>query len=318
MGLSVNRTAIRIVNKLIDNQTELNLKVEKTDEGTTIIDAGIDVKGGYAAGKYLTEACLGGLGKANINMISIQELQLPAITVTTDFPTISLFGSQFAGWRISVGKYFAMGSGPARALALKPKEMYTNINYRDESDTATIILETSAKPTKEVIEYISKECKVNPDKLNIIIAPTSSIAGSTQISGRIVETGLHKLTDVGLDSKIVLSGMGIAPIATIHPKFDKAMGRTNDMILYGGSVFFNVAYENDDELKGFVERTPSSCSKDYGKPFAEIFKAAKNDFYLIDAGLFAPATITVNNVKTGKSFTAGQINVDILRKSINS
>lgn len=318
MGLSVNRNVLRTVKEMIEEKDVLRIKVEETSEGTTVIDAGIEAQGGYRAGKYVTEASMGGLGKASLSMMAFGNLYLPAITVTTDLPAVALFGAQFAGWRVSVGKYFAMGSGPARALALKPKDMYTEIDYRDEADTATVVLEASAKPPKEVVEYLAKECKVSPRKLYIIVVPTSSIAGSTQISGRIIETGLHKLSGVGLDPRAVISGMGYAPIAPVHPRPDKAMGRTNDMLLYGGVAYFSVAYEDDAELKELVEQAPSSRSKDYGKPFAEIFKSAKNDFYMIDAALFAPAVVIVNNIKTGKSFKAGEVNMNVLLRSIDS
>lgn len=213
-------------------------------------------------------------------------------------------------------KYFAMGSGPARAIAKKPKEIYEKIGYLDESDVAVIALETDIIPTEEAIRFIAEKCKVETKNLYIAIAPTSSIAGSTQISGRIVELGLHKLTEVGLDPKLVKYGIGESAIAPIHPKSTKAMGRTNDMILYGGRVYFEVEHDNDDELKEIVMKTPSSKSKDYGKPFYNIFKEASFDFYKVDPGLFAPAVVTVNNLKTGKIVTAGKINEEIMLKSI--
>ena len=58
---------------------------------------------------------------------------------------------------------------------------------------------------------------------------------------------------------------------------------------------------------------PSSASRDYGRPFYDVFKAANFDFYKVDAGLFAPASVTVNNVKTGTVHRAGKVNMSILR-----
>jgi methenyltetrahydromethanopterin cyclohydrolase len=301
---------------LIERQVEYHVNVKSLACGTTFIDAGINSKGGFLAGKLITEICLGGYGEANLSSITYGDLKLPSIFVATDHPAIATLGSQFAGWKISVGKYFAMGSGPARALALKPKELYEKIGYRDESDVAVVLLETTEEPPPEVAEFIAKECNVAADKLYIIATPTSSIAGSVQISGRVVETGLHKLTEVGLDPKCVLYGCGSAPIAPIHPKFAKAMGRTNDMILYGGSTMYIVDHESDEKLREITEKVPSSTSKDYGKPFAELFKEAGYDFYKIDPGLFAPASITVNNIRTGAVFKAGEVNVAIIKKSI--
>lgn len=316
MSISVNQHGLKVIEEVIRKSEELAVTIEKHSTGATIIDMGVTAKGGFLAGKYLTDICMGGLGKSELGMQNIGDLVLPSIVVATDFPGISLLGSQFAGWSISVEKYFAMGSGPARAIARKPKEIYEKIGYHDESNVAVIALETDIIPTEEAIRFIADKCKVETKNLYIAIAPTSSIAGSTQISGRIVELGLHKLTEVGLDPKLVKYGIGESAIAPIHPKSTKAMGRTNDMILYGGRVYFEVEHESDDILREIVMKTPSSKSKDYGKPFYDTFKEAGFDFYKVDPGLFAPAVVTVNNLKTGKIITAGKINEDILLKSI--
>lgn len=316
MSISVNQHGLKVIEEVIRKSEELAVTIEKHSTGATIIDMGVTAKGGFLAGKYLTDICMGGLGKSELGMQNIGDLVLPSIVVATDFPGISLLGSQFAGWSISVEKYFAMGSGPARAIARKPKEIYKKIGYHDESNVAVIALETDIIPTEEAIRFIADKCKVETKNLYIAIAPTSSIAGSTQISGRIVELGLHKLTEVGLDPKLVKYGIGESAIAPIHPKSTKAMGRTNDMILYGGRVYFEVEHESDDILREIVMKTPSSKSKDYGKPFYDTFKEAGFDFYKVDPGLFAPAVVTVNNLKTGKIITAGKINEDILLKSI--
>jgi len=325
--VSVNQKALKIIREMIERKEDLAIGVERAANGATIIDAGIGARGGYQAGKLITEVCMGGLGTASIGQATYgpfypkgltPPVTLPTIFVATDFPSIALFGAQFAGWRISLGKYFAMGSGPARALSLKPKEMYAKIEYQDSSDSAVIVLETTQKPPGEVLELIAKECGVSTEKLCAVLVPTSSLAGSIQISGRIVETGLHKLSEVGFDPRKVLYGSGYAPIAPIHPKFTQAMGRTNDMLLYGGATFFTVEYEDDEALRKIVEAVPSSKSRDYGKPFAEIFKAASHDFYKVDPALFAPASIWVNNQKTGRTFSAGSVNPEVIGQSIET
>ena len=147
--------------------------------------------------------------------------------------------------------------------------------------------------------------------------PTASIAGATQVSGRIIETGIHKLSKLGLDPNVILYAWGCAPISPIHPKFVKAMARTNDAILYGGITYYAIEYEDEEELKEIVEKAPSKASKDYGKTFIEIFKEVNYDFYKIDPNLFAPAIIIVNNIQTGKIFRAGEINAEILTKSLS-
>jgi methenyltetrahydromethanopterin cyclohydrolase len=241
---------------------------------------------------------------------------LPSIFVQTDHPAVATLGSQFAGWQIKSGKYSAIGSGPARALALKPKELYEKIKYKDKADVAVLVLETSKKPPDEMIQQISDQCKVAPKNLFLILVPTTSLAGSAQISGRIVETGLHKLMKLDLDPRAVRYAWGYAPIAPVHPKFDEAMGRTNDAIMYAGTACYIVSYEDDEKLERLVNKTPSSASKSYGRPFLEIFKEANYDFYKIDPNLFAPAVIVVNNMETGKTFTAGSLNMEVLKKSL--
>jgi len=314
--LSVNRSAWSLAKKLCDQAEEFGVVVKETKSGATLIDAGIKAKGGLLAGRMITEICLGGLGRAETFTSQYEDLELPSISVYTNHPAIATLGSQFAGWQIRVGDYFAMGSGPARALALKPRELYEKIGYEDEADVAVLVLETAKEPHENVIDHISSQCRVTPNSLFLILVPTTTLAGSTQISGRIVETGLHKLTKLGLDPKSVIHACGYAPIAPAHPNFAEAMGRTNDTILYAGVTCYTTSQDNDNKLREMVNKAPSLASKSYGKPFLEIFKEANYEFYQIDPGLFAPAVLIVNNAKTGRSFKAGKVNIDVLKQSM--
>ncbi len=316
LKISVNLAALSLVKKLCARTENYGVVVEETESGATLIDAGIKAKGGFPAGKIITEICLGGYGKAKIFPSQYDNLALPSIFVQTNHPAIATLGSQFAGWQIKAGKYSAIGSGPARALALKPKELYEKINYEDKADVAILVLETSKKPPEEIVQQVSSQCKVAPKNLFLILVPTTSLAGSTQISGRIVETGLHKLMKLGLDPRVVEFAWGYAPIVPVHPRFDEAMGRTNDAILYAGTAYYMVSYEDDEKLETLVNKAPSSASKSYGRPFLEIFKEANYDFYRIDPGLFAPAVIVVNNVKTGKIHRAGSLNIEVFKRSL--
>ncbi len=313
--LSVNRKAYDLVQKFCTASEEYHISVRKAKSDITLIDAGIRVKGGFNAGRMITEICMGGLGKARIFSKRYGSFELPSIFVHTDQPALATLGSQFAGWQIKKSKFFAIGSGPARALALKPRDIYDKIKYEDKSDVAVIVLETSKEPPEGVLEELSSECKVSPNKLCVILVPTTSVAGSTQISGRIVETGVHKLSKLGVDPLSIQYAWGCAPIAPVHPKLAEAMGKTNDAILYGGVAYYALKHEDDDELKALLEKAPSSASKHYGKPFSEIFREANFDFYQIDSSLFAPAMFIVNNVVTGSVSQVGEVNVGVLKKS---
>jgi len=314
--LSVNKSAWQLVKKLCDKASGYGVSVKETKSGTLLVDAGIEAKGGFHAGKIVTEICLGGYGKAKVSHMHLDDLKLPSIFVYTDHPAIAMLGSQFAGWQIKVGEYNAIGSGPARALVLKPREIYEKIDYEDKADVAVLVLETSKEPPETVVQYIYEQCKVQPENLAIVSASTTSIAGSMQVSGRIVETGMHKLLKLGFDPKLVTHAWGYAPVAPVHPKFAQAMGRTNDAILYAGVAYYTVSYDDDEELKELLEKAPSIASQSYGQPFFEIFKKVGYDFYKIDPNLFAPAVLIVNNAKTGKVFKAGKMNVEVFKRSI--
>ena len=93
------------------------------------------------------------------------------------------------------------------------------------------------------------------------------------------------------------------------------MGRTNDAIIYGGLVqlFVKGRRRTRNEL---AQKLPSRASRDYGQPFAEIFKAFNGDFYAIDPLLFSPAEVIVTAIETGDTFRAGGRDLKMLEKSL--
>jgi methenyltetrahydromethanopterin cyclohydrolase len=250
---------------------------------------------------------------------------LPSVFVKTDHPAISTLASQFAGWQIKGEGFSAIASGPARALALKPKQLYEKLNYHEESDTAVLVLETEKRPPEDIIKQIAEKCKVTPNNLFMIMFSTTSLVGATQVSGRIVETGLHKLERLGLDPLLVKHAWGYAPIVPVHPNAGEAMGRTNDAILYGGVTNYTVSYEDETRLESIVKQAPSSSSKmlqearrlaEKNPRFMDIFKEAGFDFYKIDPDIFAPAVVSITNMRTGKTFRAGHLDVEVMKNSL--
>jgi methenyltetrahydromethanopterin cyclohydrolase len=315
-SLSVNRLAWKLAETLLDNQDFYGVKASKTSSGATVVDAGVNAPGGFQAGRIITEICMGGCGKAHIGFKTYGDLELPSITVCTDQPAIATLGSQFAGWRIKEGDSIAIGSGPARALALKPKKIYAEIGYQDSSDTAVLTLESNNLPSDALIEEVTGACNVKAENLIVVVAPTASIAGLTQVAGRVVEVGIHKLRMLGLSPKVIRYACGYAPIPPLCREFEVAMARTNDAILYGGTVYYTVEYDDEAALQKIVDQAPSKASKDYGKPFLQIFREADRDFYKIDHNLFAPSTLIINNAKTGKVFKTGETNPKVLLQSL--
>ncbi len=318
--LSVNKGAFKAVLELLDKPEFYGVTAESLPCGATVIDTGVKAPGGYLAGIKVSEICMGGYATASICYMRYGELELPTVVVTTDHPAISLLAAQFAGWNLKTadGKYYAIGSGPARALAKKPKKLFEKIKYTDVSDIAIAVLETTQVPPDEIANIVAQQCNVKPWNVYLVLSPTASIAGAVQIAARIVETGLFRLETLGFDPLKVLFGTGYAPIMPTHPDGNVAMGMANDALFYGGVTYYTVNFEDDAKLADTIKKCPSSNAKDYGKPFYEIYKAAGFDFYKIDNALFAPAALSATNIKTGKTFSAGKINPAVLKSSIET
>jgi len=323
--ICLNKSALNLVNKLCDESDRYKVTVEKSDSGATLIDAGIEAEGGFLAGEMVTEICLAGLGSATVMPIQYANIMMPSVLIKTDYPALATLASQFAGWQVKGEGFSAIASGPARALALKPKDLYEKLQYKEESDTAVLVLETQKKPTEAVIQFVADKCRVSTKNLYLIMFTTTSLAGATQVSGRIVETGLHKLERLGLDPTVVKHAWGYAPLVPVHPDSGEAMGRTNDAILYGGVTSYIVDYEDEAKLQNIVQQAPSSSSSMLQEArrlaknnprFLDIFKEAGFDFYKVDTNIFAPAIVSINNIKTGKTFTAGTLDVDVMKLSL--
>lgn len=316
--VSVNLEAKKTVDLMIKNADELNLAVDVLSNGSTVIDAGVNVAGSFKAGELYTKVCLGGMADVGISIPGdlSEKFALPSVKIKTDFPAISTLGSQKAGWSVSVGDFFALGSGPARALALKPAETYEEIGYKDDADLAILTLEADQLPGADVTDAIASESSVSPENVYVLVAPTSSLVGSIQISGRVVENGTYKMLEfLDFDVTKVKHAAGIAPIAPVDPDGLKAMGKTNDAVLFGGRTYYYVESEEGDDIKSVADQLPSSASDGYGKPFFDVFKEAEFDFYKIDKGMFAPAEVVINDLRTGEIFKAGSVNSELLMKS---
>ena len=314
---SVNKLSRPLVLALVENADKLRLKVATLDNGCTIVDAGIEAKGGLEAGRLIAEICLGGMGTVTLTHSPYTRRWPLTVNVHTGDPVVACLGSQYAGWSLSHGKgkgaFYALGSGPARALCLK-EEIYKDLCYGDQANETALVMEVDKVPPLELIEKIANDCRVKTSDLTIILTPTSSLAGSLQVVARVLEVAMHKSHELHFPLEHILDGSGSAPVCPPAPDFIKAMGRTNDAILFAGQVHLFVAGNNED-AKHLAENLPSSTSTDYGKPFADIFTEYEYDFFKIDPMLFSPASVIVTAVESGQSFHAGCLDEALLEKS---
>jgi methenyltetrahydromethanopterin cyclohydrolase len=315
---SLNKGSYEIT-RLMEAEAEfLNISVEKLACGAKVIDAGINVAGSYEAGRLFSEVCMGGLGKVSISKVDYPNFSLPAINVTVSQPVKSCMAAQYAGWFVKVESenkkaYQAMGSGPARSLYGK-EPLLQKLGIVEEADVAILTLESHKIPDDDVAVWVANKCKVSPERVVILVAPTASLVGSIQIASRVVETGMHKMFEVGFDINSIVAASGVCPIAPVAPDNMKAIGWTNDTVLYGGQAWYT-AKADPETIEKVIKKLPSMASPDYGTPFHEIFERYEYDFYKIDPLLFSPAEVYINELTSGRTFQAGGVNSEIFGKT---
>jgi methenyltetrahydromethanopterin cyclohydrolase len=318
---SMNERSYEIAQRMAADADLLNISVEKLACGATVIDAGVKVTGSLEAGRLFSEACLGGLAKVDFCPLNFGPFTLPGVGIMASRPVEACMAAQYAGWSVEVKvegqkSYRAMGSGPARSLYGK-EALLQKLGIREKADMAVLALESHKLPGNEVASWTAEKCGVSPERVTLLVAPTASLAGSVQVAARVVETGLHKMFEVGFDISSILSGFGVCPIAPIARDDLQAIGRTNDAVLYGGQAWYT-AKTDPDKIEEIFEKLPSSASRDYGTPFYELFRRNDFDFYKIDPLLFSPAEVYINELTSGRTFHAGRVNSKILQKSLLS
>jgi methenyltetrahydromethanopterin cyclohydrolase len=313
--LGLNARAVPIADRMAADHAELRVHVHVLACGTRVIDAGVDTPGGLAAGRAMVDVCMSGLGNLSFVPLTIGGEPYQGVQIWTDHPWIACMASQYAGWALQVGDFFAMASGPLRAVARVEHELFDKLGYAETSDAGVLVLEARTLPTDDVAKHVAERAGIDPRSLTFVVAPTASIAGSVQITARIVETGLHKMDALGFDVRRVTSAYGTAPVPPVAKNDLRAIGRTNDCMLYGGQARYTIDAD-DATLEGLAARLPASASSDYGTPFYEIFQRYDRDFYKIDKLLFSPGEVWLTSATTGRTFHGGHLDAKVLRESL--
>jgi len=309
----IHRNADRIAGAMADRAPEIGVAVTALPCGARLIDAGVEARGSGEAGRLFAEACLGGLGRVQVGPRRLGAATIFEARVAVDAPLYACMASQYAGWKIKHGTFFAMGSGPARAAAAAEPLFETHPRLRQRADRTVLLLETGILPGDEVAAMIAERCGVAGRDLTLVAAATGSLAGCTQIAARSVETALHKLMELKFDLTTIVAGVGTCPIAPGIPDPLLAIGRTNDAVLYGAEVSLWVTTD-DRAIETVLERVPSCASKEFGRLFVDLFRE-HGDFYTIDPLLFSPARVTIINAATGRVHAAGRTDEAMLLRS---
>jgi methenyltetrahydromethanopterin cyclohydrolase len=313
VNLSMNERAAALVDAMAADADALGIEIRTLDSGARLVDCGAHARGGLQAGLGFAAACMGGLARLDPVPVVAGERTWPGVGVSVDDPAAACLAAQYAGWKLEHDDFFAMASGPGRALA-RAEDLFDELAWREHAERAVLCLETRQDPPGEIVERVSERCGVPASAITFLIAPTASVCGSVQISARVVETALHKLHELGVDPARVRHGWGCCPIAPVADKDPAAIGRTNDAVLYGGTVHLWIEGP-DDEIADLAARLPSSASDAFGTPFGELLASANGNFYEIDPMLFSPAAATLTSTESGRAHHAGGLAPEVLERS---
>ncbi|MCW5626773.1 MAG: methenyltetrahydromethanopterin cyclohydrolase, partial [Burkholderiales bacterium] len=244
---SVNSGAAPLVAGLVAAADAYRVGVGTDPSGARIVDAGIAHRGGLEAGRRIAEICMGGLGTVTLVPGDAVDRGLPRVHVHASDPVLACLASQYAGWSLAHGEgrsaFHALASGPGRAIARR-ETLFDELGYTDPHDTAVFVLEVDRVPPAPLIERVATDCGLPAASVTFILTPTHSLAGTLQIVARVLEVALHKAHTLGFPLDRIIDGTGHAPIPPPARDFVQAMGRTNDAILFGGSVTLFV--DSDD------------------------------------------------------------------------
>ena len=315
---SVNALAAPLLDALVRDAARLRIAVRQDADGVTVVDAGIALPGSIEAGLQVAAICMGGLGEVRLTTLP-REGWPTWLQVRSSQPVLACLASQYAGWSLAASaeetggkKFFALGSGPARALAGK-ESLFEELAYRDHGERGVLVLEVDKPAPPVILAKVVRDCGLPPGGLSIVLTPTASLAGTTQVVARVLEVALHRAHAVGFPLADIVEGSACAPLPPRGADTLQAMARTNDAILYGGQVHLSVTGDAD-AARELAAQLPSSNSPDHGRSFGELFEAAGRDFYKIDPGLFAPAEAWVTHLGSGRTWHAGRLEMNLLGK----
>ncbi len=310
----LNWRALAVLDEARAEYSNLAVAEHRLESGARVLDFGADHVGTLAGGVLLSRALLAGLAHVTTTLRAVGTIQdWPHIEVITDHPLRACMASQYAGWQVQAGDYFAIGSGPARLLRGR-EPLLAEYGWTSSESNGILALESAQLPGDDVARRIAEECSIGPQRLTLCVARTASFPGCVQVVARCIEATLHKLHELKFDLRRVLAAAGVAPLPPIADDDLQAVGWTNDAIIFGGSVALWVSGDWD-EIASAGQQLCSETSADFGRPFIEIFRAYNRDFYQIDKMLFSPARVTIFGLDTGRTCVVGRVHDALLRHS---
>jgi methenyltetrahydromethanopterin cyclohydrolase len=313
--ISLTKGAMPFVKKLMDNALKYGVNISKINDAT-IIDCGIETKGSIDAGILFSKISLGGLAKVQLQFPEINnEISLLQVQVSTSYPVLATIGCQAASWNISKGDFFGMACGPGRALAQKPSKSYKLLDYKEESDKAILCIESDKLPSDKIIDYLAEKCRVENKDIIILMIKTACLVEYIQMAARAIELGVFRFVEqLGYPKDRILHAVGIGIVPPLSEDNDVSNDRVNNGLIYGTKLFLIIKSHKEDNLTDLISKIPSKSSSSFGKSFIEVFNEAGKDFANFDLTLLAPTEIIINDIRTGKIYHEGKIQLDKIIK----
>ena len=209
-----------------------------------------------------------------------------------------------------------IGSGPAISLADTGQEpFYRSYHYQDTYHKAVVCLQTEHMPTADDAICFAKLCNVNPTNLFLLVHCNSSLAASVQVSARIVEQTMNKMLYHKFDLNTIVYARGWCMVAPVVRNELAAMGRINDCLRYGGEADFWVDGD-DSHIEAIIDQLVTQGTPNDQTPFAQLYKEANYNFQKMSKAIHSPAKVQIFNMRTGKVHIRGEIQKELLQKSL--
>lgn len=308
--ISINENVTKYVDQLLDTEEELGIKSYYLENRATVIDCGVNSAGSIGAGILYATISLGGLGRISMAPGIIDSNYINFIQTYVDKPAIACLCSQKPAWKFKADGFTGTGYGPARAIAQKPKAIYSALNYTDDAETAVINIETQTLPGTKELEYVAKQCSTDPECVVALVAKPRSMVSSIVNATRVIEWTLNRMFQLGYDTRDIISATGACPLAPMKAEEQDFIGASFDSIAYYGMSYL-YAKGHDDKFKD----VSSLSSKSYGKSFKALLKETQGDYSKIDPTMFAPARVAINGIQDGTIETYGKLDPGMLLAS---
>jgi len=201
-----------LVHDLKQDACVLGLDVSHLENGATIIDCGVNVPGSLEAGRRITEISQGGMASAHIGTVEIAGIVLPELTVDSWLPTLSAYGLQVSVPMSEIDPAIRI-SGPILARLADSRLDVRREELRGAA-WGIAVVESNDLPKPEVIDALASLSSLPTNNLTLIVVPANSVAGVTQIAGRLNESVIFTMEEsLGIDCSCVSQLLGAVPVA---------------------------------------------------------------------------------------------------------